>query len=84
MPFHRWIGTAALLLIMMHAWLTINRYGFYWQNGKMISGLLTGIALIGMVVTGWMRLMKPSGKLRIIHLRLGMILFFLIVIHIIF
>ncbi|UJL46700.1 hypothetical protein KFZ58_01710 [Virgibacillus sp. NKC19-16] len=84
MPFHRWIGTASLLIIIMHASLVIFRYGFYWQNFKMVSGLLTGIILIGMVATGWMRLFKPSGRLRRFHLRLGILLFFFIVLHMIF
>ncbi|WP_373894853.1 hypothetical protein ACUL41_16755 [Virgibacillus natechei] len=83
MPFHRWIGTTSLLIIILHASFVIFHYGFYWKNFKMVSGLLTGIILIGMVATGWMRLIKPSGRLRRFHLRLGMLLFFFIVLHMI-
>ncbi|WP_461178770.1 hypothetical protein [Virgibacillus ainsalahensis] len=82
--FHRWTGTLALVFIIIHVALVINRYGFFWENLKMVSGLVTGIFLISMVVTGWMRLIRPSGRKRRAHLRLGMVLFFLIMLHLIF
>ncbi|WP_249869999.1 hypothetical protein [Oceanobacillus saliphilus] len=83
MPFHRWTGMLALLFIFMHAWVIIYRYGFSVQNEKMLSGLLAMITLMLLVATGWMRLIKPTGRLRRLHLRLGMLLFLLLVLHII-
>ncbi|WP_164667867.1 hypothetical protein [Virgibacillus doumboii] len=83
-PFHRYIGTTALILIIIHAMLVIDRFGgFYWQNIKMISGLLTGLVLIGMVTSGWLRLIWPTVRKRMIHIWLGITLFFLIAIHLI-
>lgn len=84
-PFHRYIGSTALILIIIHATLVINRYGgFYWQNFKMISGILTGTVLICMVASGWLRLIWPSGRKRTVHIWLGLALFFMIAIHLVF
>lgn len=83
MPYHRWIGTTALFIIMIHATLVLNRFGFYWQSMKQTSGLVTGLLLASMVTTGWMRLLKPSGKKRMAHLYLGLLLFSMIVVHLI-
>ncbi|MFD1848502.1 hypothetical protein [Oceanobacillus bengalensis] len=81
MPFHRWTGTCALLFILVHVSLIFQWYGFSFQNPKMIAGLLAFINLILMVATGWLRLVRPTGKLRKIHLRLGISLFLLIALH---
>ncbi|WP_068672604.1 hypothetical protein [Oceanobacillus sp. Castelsardo] len=84
MPFHRYTGTTALVFIMMHVFFIVNWYGFSFNNIKMIFGLLAFINLIFMVLTGWWRLVKPTGKLRRIHLRLGISLFILITLHVLF
>ncbi|WP_163971892.1 hypothetical protein [Oceanobacillus halotolerans] len=82
-PYHRWVGTLALVIIIIHAILVIHLYGFYWENPTFLSGFVTGIALVGMVTTGWLRLIKPSVKKRRAHIYFGMALFFLLAIHII-
>lgn len=82
MPFHRYTGTIALVFIMIHVFVIVRWYGFSFNNLKMIFGLLAFINLIFMVLTGWWRLVKPTGKLRRIHLRLGISLFFLITLHV--
>ncbi|SET67309.1 hypothetical protein SAMN05216389_1207 [Oceanobacillus limi] len=82
-PFHRWIGNIALLIILGHAYLVLNLFGFYWSNPKMISGVLALLFLVAMVTTGWMRLIKPTVKKRKAHIYIGMTLFFLITLHII-
>ena len=80
-PFHRWVGTSALVLILFHALLAIQRFGFQINNLKMISGLLAISVFTCVVITGWMRLYKPSIKKRMAHLWLGLTLFTLAVIH---
>lgn len=81
LPFHRWIGTTALLLILLHAGLVIQKYGFIGTNIKVISGILAGIALGFMVLTGWLRFYLPSGKKRRAHIFFGFLLFFLVAVH---
>ncbi|MFA1820332.1 hypothetical protein ACDX78_09125 [Virgibacillus oceani] len=84
MPFHRWTGTAALLVILMHGSTAIHRFGFQWGNGKFLSGLFASLILAGVVTTGWMRRVRPTGKKRMAHLYLGLSLIFLIIAHLIF
>ncbi|MDY0406107.1 hypothetical protein P5G51_012520 [Virgibacillus sp. 179-BFC.A HS] len=82
-PFHRYTGTAALILIIFHAFLMLQRYGFALQTPKILIGLLAGITLVFMVLSGWLRLFWPSVKKRYLHIYLGMTLFVLICIHVI-
>ncbi|MUK90429.1 hypothetical protein GMD78_18885 [Ornithinibacillus sp. L9] len=82
MPFHRWIGTSALVIISVHALLVLDLFGFNWRNLKVVSGLLAGLILIAMVTTGWMRLVRPTGRKRKAHLYIGLSLFCFIAIHI--
>lgn len=78
---HRWTGNIAFLAIMLHGTLVIYRYGFTIYNVKMLVGVLALLALAFQVLTGWLRLYKPTIKLRYVHLYTGMTLFFLILIH---
>lgn len=79
---HRWTGNFALVAILLHASLVIGHYGFSVQNPKMVVGLLAVLVLAFQVLTGWLRLYKPTIRLRYFHLYTGMTLFFLILIHI--
>jgi len=84
MPFHRWTGTAALFIILFHGSVAIHRFGFQWDNVKFLSGSLAALILTGVVVTGWMRRLRPTGRKRMAHLYLGLSLIFLIIAHLIF
>lgn len=84
LPYHRWTGTAALLLIGFHAYFVLEVYGFPLANQKVLSGLAAGIVLTVMVITGWMRLFFPSVRKRWVHLSTGFVLFFFLVLHTIF
>ncbi|GGB60563.1 hypothetical protein F3157_13700 [Virgibacillus dakarensis] len=81
-PYHRWIGTTALIAIVIHAIFVINRYGLHLYWLKMTAGLVAGILLIGMVTTGWLRLFKPTVRKRKLHIYIGIILFFVIFAHV--
>ncbi|WP_269409594.1 hypothetical protein [Lentibacillus daqui] len=81
-PFHRWTGTMALIIMIIHAVLAIHRYGFHLQWHKMSVGLVAGLLLIAMVVSGWLRLFWPSVPKRKWHIYIGMTLFVVIFIHI--
>ena len=81
MPFHRWTGTAALIIILMHGSIAAAQFDFQWNNGKLLSGLFAAIILTAVVATGWMRRIRPTGRKRMAHLYLGLSLVFLIIIH---
>ncbi|WP_106497928.1 DUF6529 family protein [Lentibacillus sp. Marseille-P4043] len=80
-PYHRWTGTTALIIIIIHASLVIQRYELHLSWPKMAVGSVAGILLIGMVTTGWLRLFRPSIRKRKLHLYVGMSLFFIIFVH---
>ena len=83
LPYHRWTGTTAFILIVIHVILVIKVFGFQIHNIKFLSGLIAGLTLLAVVTTGWMRLFRPSHLKRMFHLRLGLTLFFAIIIHLI-
>lgn len=83
LPFHKWTGTSALCIIIIHAILVIKQFGFQLSYLKMVIGLLAGIVLICIVLTGWLRLYWPSVRKRFAHLWLGLSIFFLIILHMI-
>lgn len=83
LPFHKWIGTTALFMIIVHATLVIRQYGFHVTNLKMFVGMLTAAILTFVVFTGWLRLYWPSFRKRIIHLSLGLSMFFFIILHLV-
>ncbi len=82
LPFHKWTGTTALLIALIHATIVIHTYGFQWQIAKFITGTLALIILAGIITTGWMRLYRPTIAKRMTHLYLGMALFWMILLHI--
>jgi hypothetical protein len=82
MPYHIWIGISGFILIIIHACLIINLYGFHWQNLKMVSGLIALTAFVCHVITGLLRKLRPSGKRRRAHIRTAFFLIFTVVLHI--
>ncbi|MUV38907.1 hypothetical protein JNUCC1_02779 [Lentibacillus sp. JNUCC-1] len=82
-PYHRWTGTTAVIIVLFHGWLVIERYGFYWQYPKFTIGLIAGLTIIAVATFGWLRLYWPSRKKRMFHLYLAMALFFLVVLHLV-
>lgn len=83
-PFHKWVGTSALVILLIHAILAIQRFGFQLNHMKMLSGLMALFILACVVTTGWMRLYRPSKKKRLAHLWLGLSLFSFSLIHLLF
>ncbi|HEX6595054.1 MAG TPA: hypothetical protein VF095_10830 [Bacillota bacterium] len=80
-PFHRWTGTTAFIVIFIHAGLVVQLYGWQWDHFKMVSGLLAIILLTTMVITGWLRLYWPSVPKRMAHLYGGLFMFFAMIAH---
>lgn len=83
LPLHKWTGTTALILIIIHFSFVISRYGYSFQNTKMLSGTFAIIILILMVTSGWIRFFKTTYFIRILHLTLGFCLFISVVIHLV-
>lgn len=82
-PFHRWIGTMALFIVIIHMMLVFNTFNFHVKNYKMWSGLITLAIVLGIVISGWLRLYWPSGLKRYTHLFLGISMFYFIILHLI-
>lgn len=78
---HRWTGTSALIFVIIHLSFVIHLFGFQIHHIKFITGLLASLTMFTLVITGWIRLFKPTIAIRYIHLYLGLSLFFLIIIH---
>ena len=83
LPIHKWTGMTAFIIIIYHGYLAINLYGFNLGITKIFSGMFGIIVLTGIVIFGWLRWFKASYIKRIIHLWLGLLLFFVIIVHVI-
>lgn len=81
LPLHRWTGTTALIFIIVHAISVINIFGFNIYHLKFLTGFLASLVLLALVLTGWLRLFWPTPLKRQFHLKLGLSLFFLIIVH---
>ncbi|MFC3419354.1 hypothetical protein ACFOLA_07715 [Salinicoccus hispanicus] len=84
-PYHRWVGTSALIIIILHGSVITHLYGFNLTNMKILTGFLASINLFILVLSGWYRLLiDPRSRIRKLHIRLGISMFILVVIHSIF
>ena len=82
LPIHKWTGMSAFIILIYHAYLAIDLYGFNLGITKVFSGLFGLIILTGIVIFGWLRWFKASYIKRMIHLWLGLLLFFVIIVHV--
>jgi len=83
LPFHKYTGSLALLLIIVHASLVVSIFGMELHNFKMLSGFLASLTLLALVTSGWIRWYRTTYLIRIIHLSLGFLLFALVVLHVV-
>lgn len=83
LPYHKWTGSTALLLIMIHGGLVLHRFGLPLTNLKLISGLLASCMLAAVVFFGWLRWYRTTLKRRYIHLTLAYCLFGLVLLHLV-
>ncbi|WP_077324939.1 hypothetical protein [Virgibacillus siamensis] len=82
MPFHVLIGLTGFSLIVLHLSLILGNYGLADVTPKIISGGIAFIGVTGVMASGWLRRIKATGKRRLAHLYLSMLLYFLILLHI--
>src|SRR5690625_1115820 len=83
LPLHKWNGTIALILILIHSIFVIQMYGLLLTNKKIITELFAIIFLIFLVVYVCFRWLKTTPIRRYVHWGLGFTIFFLIIVHII-
>lgn len=81
LPIHKWTGTSALILILLHAFFVIKRYGIQLTYLKMTVGLAAGLTLLITVLFGWLRWQRTTVARRYIHWTLAFILFFATLLH---
>lgn len=84
LPFHKWIGTTALIIALLHASFMLYKYGLYLQNKKILSGILALTVLSALVLSGWIRWYKTTPAKRYVHWGLGYTIFFLVILHLYF
>lgn len=80
---HQWTGTFALIFIIGHGGLVLYQFGLQLTNLKVMSGLLAGITLAGVVFFGWLRKHRVTVIRRYIHLSLAISLFAFILLHLV-
>lgn len=83
LPIHKYTGTGALIILIIHAAYVLYYFGWQSMNQKMLSGLLAIIVLTAMVIVGWMRFIRTTYNRRMVHLILGYCLFTAVLLHII-
>lgn len=82
MPFHKWTGTIAVIIALIHGIMMIKTYGFQMTSYKMMFGFMALVIMLLVVLSGWWRQMRTTARKRLIHLSLAFTLLYLIVIHI--
>lgn len=81
LPFHKWTGSIALILISCHILFVLRYFPLQMANIKMMSGLLAFVALVGVVTFGWLRYIRTTVARRYIHWTFAYAVIILAVIH---
>lgn len=84
LPFHKWTGSTALVIILLHVIFVLRYYPLQIHHVKMISGLLALGALIGVVTFGWLRHIRTTVVRRYVHWSFAYAVIILAVIHLLF
>lgn len=84
LPFHKWTGSTALVIILLHVSFVLRHFPFQIHNLKMVSGLFAFIALVGVVTFGWLRHVRTTVARRYIHWTFAYAVIILAVIHVLF
>lgn len=84
LPIHKWTGSTSLLIAIIHMSVILNRFGFYINQPKFLTGLFAISILALVVASGWLRWYRTTVNRRFIHWTLGFILVFSIILHLIF
>lgn len=81
LPYHKWTGSLAFALVIIHIALVVHRFGFHTSSLKMMTGLIAAITFIGVVLFGWLRWYRTTVFRRYVHWILAFCLVFAALIH---
>ncbi|HZW68072.1 MAG TPA: hypothetical protein VFF20_05665 [Pseudogracilibacillus sp.] len=82
LPFHKWTGTSALILILLHLGLVLGYFPLQIHNPKIVTGIIALFILINLVLFGWLRHIRTTVKRRYIHWTLAYLIIFASLVHI--
>lgn len=82
LPYHKWTGSIAFSLMIVHVFLILSRFGFQPSSMKMWAGLFAAITFTGVALFGWLRWYRTTVFRRYVHWVLAFILFFTAVFHV--
>src|SRR5690625_312874 len=80
-PVHKWTGTTALIIALLHAAFIGHIFGIHMQHAKMVSGLIALLMLCFVVLFGWIRHMRTTVVRRYLHWGFAYALIVAVVIH---
>lgn len=81
LPYHKWTGTLAFILMIIHMSMIIHRFGFHSSSLKMMTGLLAAIIFVVLALFGWLRWYRTTVVNRYVHWTLAFCLVFAALIH---
>lgn len=84
LPYHKWTGSLAWLIIFIHGVFVIQNYGWWIQSPKFLLGLIAFLILSLQVFSGWLRWYRTTVKRRYLHWINAFVLIFVIVLHMLF
>lgn len=82
LPYHKWTGSLAFVLMIIHMSIIVYRFGFHASNFKMMTGLIAATFFTGVVLFGWLRWYRTTVTNRYVHWILAFALVFAALIHI--
>lgn len=82
LPYHKWTGTLAFLLMTIHVSLIVYHFGFHPSSIKMMTGVVSAIIFTGVALFGWLRWYRTTVRRRYIHWILAFCLVFAALLHI--
>lgn len=82
LPYHKWTGSLAFLLAVIHMSIVIHTFGFQTSSMKMWSGLCAVIVFGGVALFGCLRWYHTTVSRRYVHWILAFFLFLIASIHV--
>src|SRR5699024_12377381 len=64
LPFHKWTGSLALVIALIHIVFVLQSYGLQMKQFKQVSGLLSVSTLVFLVLFRWLRCYMPPVRTR--------------------